>query len=191
MPIPGIYASQISGHLFAPSGAYDSIATTTVGAGGSSSITFSSIPSTYTHLQLRILFRSTRSQTGDYTAMQFNSDTGSNYSYHGLGGDGASTVAFGYATQTFMDVERASAATATSGVFGVAVIDILDYANTSKYKTMRSLGGFDNNGSGEIYLTSGSWQNTNAVNAITLKAQGGTSNFAQYSSFALYGIKSA
>ena len=168
---------------------YESIATVTVGAGGSSAITFSSIPSTYQHLQIRILSRSTRAQTGDYISMQFNSDTGSNYSYHGLGGDGANTVAFGYATQTLMDVERASAATATSGVFGITVVDILDYANTSKYKTMRSLGGFDNNGSGELYLTSGSWQNTNAVNTITLKAQGGTSNFVQYSSFALYGIK--
>lgn len=183
----GIIAS--SGGAAASATSYESIATVTVGAGGSSAITFSSIPSTYQHLQIRILFRSTRAQTGDYTSMQFNSDTGSNYAYHGLGADGANAIGFGYATQTLMDVERASAASATSGVFGVAVVDVLDYANTNKYKTMRSLGGFDNNGSGEIYLTSGLWQNTNAVSTITLKAQGGTSNFAQYSSFALYGIK--
>jgi hypothetical protein len=170
--------------------AYESIATTTLGS-TTGTITFSSIPATYTHLQIRIMSRSTRSQTGDYIAMQFNADTGSNYAYHGIGGDGSAATAFGFATQTFMDVERAAAATATASVFGVSVVDILDYANTNKYKTMRSLGGFDNNGSGEIYLTSGLWQNSNAITSITLKAQGGTSSFVQYSSFALYGIKGA
>jgi hypothetical protein len=168
--------------------AYESIATTTLG-GTTATITFSSIPATYTHLQIRIMSRSTRSQTGDYIAMQFNADTGSNYAYHGLDGNGSAASAFGLATQTFMDVERAAAATATASVFGVSVVDILDYANTNKYKTMRSLGGFDNNGDGSITLTSGLWQNSNAVTSITLKAQGGTSSFVQYSSFALYGIK--
>jgi hypothetical protein len=191
-PILGIYASQISGHLFAPSGAYDSIASTTVGAGGAASITFDLTGvSGYTHLQIRGIARSTRSATSDYIALQLNSDTGSNYAYHGLEGDGSTASAFGLATQTFMDVERASAASATASVFGASVFDILDYANTNKYKTMRNLGGFDNNGSGSIFLTSGLWQNTNAVSTITLKAQGGTSNFAQYSSFALFGIKGA
>ena len=170
--------------------AYESIATTTLG-GTTATITFSSIPATYTHLQIRIMSRSTRSATGDYIAMQFNADTGSNYAYHGLDGNGSSASAFGLATQTFMDVERAAAATATASVFGVSVVDILDYANTNKYKTMRSLGGFDNNGDGSITLTSGLWQNSNAVTSITLKAQGGTSSFVQYSSFALYGIKGA
>ena len=191
MPVLGIIASQMSGHLWAPSGAYDSIATTTVGSGGASSITFSSIPSTYTHLQVRMISRSTRSQTSDYISLQLNSDTGSNYAYHGFGGDGASTVAFGYGTQTFMDIERATASSANANVFGVSVFDISDYTNTNKYKTMRCLGGFDNNGNGEIYLISGLWQNTNAVNTITLKAQAGTSNFAQYTTAALYGIKGA
>jgi len=190
MPVLGIVASQISGHLFAPSGAYDSIATTTLSS-TTGTITFSSIPATYTHLQIRIMSRSTRSQTGDYIAMQFNADTGSNYAYHGITGDGSAASAFGLASQTFMDIERAAAATATASVFGVSVIDILDYANTNKYKTMRCLGGFDNNGSGEIYLTSGLWQNSNAITSITLKAQSGTSSFVQYSSFALYGIKGA
>ena len=183
--ILGIYASSMKGE----SNSYESIATVTVGGGGSSSISFTSIPSTYQHLQVRGIARSTRSQTGDYIALQLNSDTGSNYAYHGLTGDGSTASAYGLATQTFMDVERAAAASATASVFGASVFDILDYANINKYKTMRNLGGFDNNGSGEIYLTSGLWLNTNAVTTITLKVQGGTSNFAQYSSFALYGIK--
>jgi hypothetical protein len=172
-----------------PAGAYESIATITVPSGGAASIQFTGIPQNYAHLQIRGIARSTRSQTGDYIALQLNADTGSNYAYHGLTGNGSTASAFGLATQTFMDVERAAAASATASVFGASVFDILDYANTNKYKTMRNLGGFDNNGSGEIFLTSGLWQNTNAVTTITLKTQGGTSNFAQYSTFALYGIK--
>ena len=81
-PILGIYASQISGHLFAPSGAYDSIATTTVGAGGASSITFSSIPSTYTHLQVRITAKGNRGIVIENAYLTFNGDSGTNYNAH-------------------------------------------------------------------------------------------------------------
>ncbi len=154
----------------AAGGDYESIATVTVGSGGSSSISFTSIPSTYQHLQVRGIARSTRSQTGDYIALQLNSDTGSNYAYHGLTGDGSTASAFGLATQTFMDVERAAAASATASVFGAAVFDILDYANTNKYKTIL-------------------WMNTAAVSSITLITVDGSFNFREYSSFALYGIK--
>ena len=80
--------------------------------------------------------------------------------------------------------------TANSGanMFGSGVIDILDYANTNKYKTVRTLSGDDKNGSGYVVFGSGLWQNTNAVSTITLTNHGAT-NFQQYSSFALYGIK--
>ena len=70
-------------------------------------------------------------------------------------------------------------------IFGTFIVDILDYANTNKYKTMRALDGFDANGSGYAVLWSGNWRSTSAVSTITIT--GGT--FAQYSSFALYGIK--
>jgi hypothetical protein len=72
--------------------------------------------------------------------------------------------------------------------FGAVVIDILDYANTNKYKTIRSLSGTSyNNNNGAVGLFSGSWRNTNAITAITLQAS--AANLAQYSQFALYGIK--
>jgi hypothetical protein len=86
MPILGIMASQISGHLFAPSGAYDSIATTTLSS-PAASITFSSIPATYTHLQIRGIARSTAAAGN--VSIAYNSDTGSNYAGHDLYGDGA------------------------------------------------------------------------------------------------------
>ena len=91
-PILGIYASQITGHLFTPSNSYTSIATATVDSGGASSITFSSIPSTYTHLQIREISRGAAVQTSTNIQMQFNSDTGTNYSDTWLYGNGTSAV---------------------------------------------------------------------------------------------------
>jgi hypothetical protein len=188
-PILGIYASQISGHLFSPSGAYDSIATTTVGAGGSSSVTFSSIPSGYTHLQVRVLGRSNRTgTTTDYLELTFNSDTGANYSLHQLLGDGSTASANSSTSQNYAIVSRISTADSSASMFGGIVLDILDYANTSKYKTTRSLGGTDQNGSGAIYLNSGLWMSASAITSVTVKPSSANS-FVQYSSIALYGIR--
>jgi len=163
-------------------GDFESIATTTVGAGGQATITFSSIPSTYKHLQIRYSAISAGTFSAD-NVVRFNSDSGANYTIHALYGTGATAASVGYASQTFM-----SAGTTPDATYPcVAVIDILDYANTSKYKTMRSLSGVDRNGSGYIFLHSGLWMNTAAISTITITATGG--NYSQYSSFALYGIK--
>ncbi len=185
-PILGIIASGIQNSI-ANASSYESIATVTVGSGGAANIEFTSIPSTYQHLQIRGIGRSTRSATIDDLAIRVNSDTGSNYAYHILRGDGASAIAAAGATQTTGYAGRIAAATATSSVFGVAVIDILDYSNANKYKTIRSLGGSDNNGNGNVEYESNLWMNTNAITSILLYAP--SYNFAQYSSFALYGIK--
>jgi hypothetical protein len=190
-PILGIYASQISGHLFGPTGAYDSIATATVGSGGASSITFSSIPSTYTHLQLRVLARDNRSAAGSNLYIQFNSDSGANYTGHNLYGNGASPSAgFEGTSQTSAPIMRVSTNSIGSSIFAGGVIDILDYANTSKYKTFRSLSGFDDNAvsGGQIYFWSGLWMNSgSAISSLTITPV--TTPIQQYSSFALYGIR--
>ena len=182
--ILGIVAS---GNYPRVTNSFESIATVTVGAGGSSSISFTSIPSTFKHLQVRALARGTGAAVSYAINMRFNSDSATNYNVHGLYGDGASTGAFGVANATVVQIDRIAGAGASSNVFGVFVADVLDYANTNKYKTARILGGFDNNGSGEVDLDSGAWRSTSAINAITLTL--GTGNFAQYSHFALYGIK--
>lgn len=168
--------------------AYDSIATTTVGAGGSSSVTFSSIPATYQHLQLRWIARSDRAAAQDFVDIRFNSDTGANYAAHLLYGDGATASAAAYVSNTSAGVIFMPASTATASVFGTGVMDILDYANTNKYKTTRILGGTDINGSGRIVLGSGVWMNTAAVTTLTIITDN-ASTYSQYSSFALYGIK--
>ena len=175
-PMLGIMASQISGHLV--TGAFDSIATVTVGSGGSSTITFSSIPSTYTHLQIRAIHNDASNSNLKY---QFNGDTAANYDWHQLYGDGASA---GANTSTTDAYGLGSYITAQ---WGVSILDLLDYTNTNKYKTMRNIGGTDNNGSGYVGLQSGLWRNTAAVTQVVLAPTGGS--FVQYSHFALYGVK--
>ena len=135
MPVLGIIASQMSGHLAPPAIlAYDSIATTTVSS-SVSTITFSSIPSGYTHLQIRSIARGTVAQGEMQTFYRFNSDTGTNYAHHFLRADG-STLYGGSGTsiaQASAQI-RYSAANATSGIFGAGVTDILDYKDTSKLR---------------------------------------------------------
>lgn len=194
-PILGIYASQISGHLWAPSGSYDSIATTTVGAGGAASVTFSSIPSTYKHLQIRAISKYvTVSNSDNYGIIQFNSDGNYlNYSAHLLYGDGSTAAATAIITDATypgaVSMDSPFSGAGQTNVFGVQVTDILDYANTNKNKTIRSLSGWDGNGTGWLQFTSGAWLNTAAITSITLSEKNTTRNFAQYTQFALYGIK--
>ena len=168
-------------------GDFESIATTTVGSGGSATISFSSIPATYKHLQLRCLARTDRAATEDQLRITLNSDTGSTYSDHNISGDGASATSSAATSGTYMFLGRSAAASASASMFGVTVIDILDYADTNKYKTVRSLSGVDLNGSGKVSLLSGSWRSTSAVTSIEVTIIG--SSIVQYSHFALYGIK--
>ena len=184
-PILGIWASAQT--AAATIGDYESIASTTVGAGGAANVSFTSISSTYTHLQLRYIVRSTQAATETGINVRLNSDTGSNYAWHYLFGDGASVAASAGATQTSLNFVNVAGANATASSFAVGVLDILDYANTSKYKTLRLLQGWDGNGSGRVNLSSGLWRSTSANNAIEFYPSSG--NWAQYSSFALYGIK--
>lgn len=167
---------------------YESIATQTVGSGGASSITFSSIPSTYTHLQLRAFVRTTRTGGPDILGVRYNSDSGNNYADHLLYGDGSSAQVDKDTTYPQQNVHRISSDADTTGIFSGFVIDILDYTNTNKYTTLRSLGGYDANGSGRIVSNSGLWMNTNAVSSIYLFSVY-SENFKQYSRFSLYGIK--
>lgn len=187
-PILGIIASSITGNLAVDNGAYFPIQSYVVPSGGTATVTFSSIPSTYTHLQIRGIVRSSLASTSAGFIMRANSDSGSNYSAHNLGGSGASTQANAYTSNTYLYImPSAPAASQSSGIFGTLVADILDYSNTNKYKTMRSLCGWDANGSGEIYLSSSQWMSTSAITSLSLLFT--TSNLVQYSSFALYGVK--
>jgi hypothetical protein len=186
MPILGIMASQISGKLWQPDGAYDSLANVTVGAGGVANIDLAGIPNTYKHLQLRFTIRSSASGGSDNIAFQFNNDTAANYSWHYVFGSGSSLAAGGSSSATNIFAMQTTGSTATANAFGIAVVDIFDYANTSKNKTVRSLNGYDLNGSGYVFYQSGLWMNTSAINSIKIIPGTG---FAQYSQVSLYGVK--
>ena len=176
-PILGITASQNYPRI---TNSYESIATTTLGS-ATASVTFSSIPSTYTHLQVRAISRNTSSVDAN-SVLSLN---GNSIGYrHFLFGNG-STAGAGAAANGEGVI---SAPSAFSNVFGAFVMDILDYTNTNKNKTVRVLQGYDENGGGVVAFNSFLYStNTNAITSLTLTSSG--TNFAQYSSFALYGIR--
>ena len=163
--------------------AYESIATVSVGSGGSSSVSFTSIPGIYAHLQIRALIKQSN---GDGAYARLNSDSGNNYTRHRLQGNGSTASAFGETGQNRLNINT----NVGYSDFGVLITDILDYANTNKYKTVRHFTGIDKNGSGAVLLESGLWMDTSAVTSITF-INPNTGNYSQYSHFALYGIKGA
>jgi hypothetical protein len=179
-------STQAGNSIILP-GDYESIATVTVGSGGAANVEFTSIAADWTHLQIRAISKDTTAGTGiELLYLQFNSDTGNNYATHRLEGNGTSASAGANTTTSAIRTGVNTQANSTS-IFAATIIDILDYANTNKYTTTRSLTGADKNGSGEVAIRSGVWMNTNAVTSIKLTSN--VANLAQYSHFALYGIK--
>jgi hypothetical protein len=187
MPIIGRFGSLAGlGSLILPGGAMESIATVTVGSGGASSIEFTSIPGTYQHLQVRGLTKDTVGAASYSCLTQFNGDTtAANYATHILQGNGTTASSAGYTSTggAYTPVNPGSSLT----YFGAFVIDILDYSNTSKNTTIRSMDGHDQNGSGAVRLVSGLWISTAAVTSIKLVA--GNTAFAQHSTAALFGLR--
>jgi hypothetical protein len=183
----GIYASQISGHLWAPNGAMDALATVTVGSTALATITFAGIPQGYRNLEIRAISRCTQAAGGSDMWIRFNGDTGSNYSYHLLQGNGSSAVAASGSSQTYIR-NQSTVDGSYSNIFQASIFTITDYASTSKNKTLRGLTGFDANGDGHIRELSGAWYNSSsAITSIDIIANGTT--FSQYSQFALFGVK--
>jgi len=174
-------------------GSYESIATVT-GNGSASTLTFSSIPSTYVSLQIRAIGRDTNAGTaaGNFL-MTFNSDTGANYSRHNLRGTGATAAASGATGATNINLNAFAWFSGTAAnTFGAAIVDIHNYASTTQNKTVRALLGVNDNGSSgneQITLASAAWFNTAAITTITLVSDG--TAFATGTQFALYGIKGA
>lgn len=182
-----------SGNLTAPGdvdpGAFIPIATTTLST-ATATISFSAIPQNYEHLQIRGIGRSSTATAADVDLrVQFNGDTGNNYSIHYLYGSGSAAAVAATTSNTYTTGGVIIKDGNTANTFCTNVIDILDYANTSKNKTVRVLTGWDANGSGYIYINSGAWFSTAAITSLTLTPWSG--NFMTYSSFALYGIKRA
>lgn len=187
-----VISGLLAGGVAASTTSYESIATVTVGAGGSSSISFSSIPQTFKHLEIRSMAKNTESASyGEPSIASFNGDTTfTNYRHHYLYGSGSAASAGTVQTAGWIgNVIGSSCGATPTSVFAGGVSTILDYTSTNKYKVVRNLSGHDMNGtSGELSFTSGLWLNTSAITSINITCIGGF-NFQQYSSFALYGIK--
>ncbi len=168
------------------------IATTLLGS-SAASVTFSNIPQTYKHLQLRGIARDSRATYGNSgPSFQFNGDTGANYSWHGMQGDGGSATARNGTTQNQMYGNAMAGNGAPANTYGAFIIDILDYSNVYKFKTMRMLDGVDLNGTvagfgGIIELMSGLWMNTAGITSITMAPS--NPNWLTNSRFSLYGIR--
>lgn len=182
--------SSASGSLtLAVPPSYYSIATSN--GGNAASFTFSSIPQTYKHLQIRGIGRTSRASLGDVIYLRCNGDTGSNYRAHVLWTNGTSLSSYDQGASTYMAFDTPLAgSSANTNVFGSFIIDIFDYTSTNKNKVVRILSGYDNNSTtslGQISMCSGLWLNTAAITSLTLPVSFGSLD--SNSSFALYGIK--
>ena len=169
---------------------YTLIASSTVGSGGSATITFSSIPATYTDLKVVFSTRSTSSAESPFNnqRLRFNSDTGNNYSVRGLFGDGGS-VSSGTNSDTSILYNYANANNTTSNTFSNGEIYIPNYTSSNQ-KSVSIDGVVENNATSAFAnFTAGRWTGTAAITTISLTDANGS--FVQYSTAYLYGISNA
>ena len=169
---------------------YEKIATVTVGVGGSSTISFSSIPATYTDLLVKWSARVTDTATDSVqVTLQFNGDTGSNYTRRSLYGDGGAAGSSS-ATTTSMRFGWTSTNGNTANTFGQGEFYIPNYTSSSQ-KSVSADGVAESNAAQFIYagLHAGLWTGTSAINSITLLVP--SWSFVQYSTATLYGIKNS
>jgi len=149
-------------------------------ASNQTSVTFSSIPATYKHLEIR-LFQRKSAGGNDALLMHLNGDfTNGNYAYYSFGGDGTAFV------QSIVD--NAGIGSTRSNGWNTTVITIPDYASTAKVKSYQSLSGSSSQTESCIFYVGTAWDNTSAVNTIRLTVSDGNP-FITGSVFALYGIK--
>ena len=171
-------------------GAYDLLETQIL-TSSAASVTFTGLGSytDYKHLQIRSVQRSTNAIDNiSNVYLRFNSDTGSNYALHWLEGDGSSVSSAAFTSQIRIQIRRALPRDgATANSFGASVIDILDFADSNKYTTIRALGGVNTASNSNIALGSGLWMNTNAITSLELASS--SSDFAIGSRFSLYGVR--
>lgn len=190
------YSSFLAGNAAFNPSKYESIATVTLSS-AASNVEFTSIPNTYKHLQIRWIARGSYNSANNIINLhtQLNGDSSGNYNWHYMQTDGA-TFSAGAATGSMVSVllSYLPAKLYEAGMMGAGVVDILDYTNANKFKTIRSFGGCDTNNTGtekgQLAFTSGTWRSLNAITSIKMAcASDLTSGLEPYTQFALYGIK--
>ncbi len=177
------------GILDFPTGAasdYELLETATITSSSSWSFTgLDTLAADYQHLQLRMVIGRNNASTSNPTQyIRLNNDSGSNYAWHALNGNGSSVTSDNGTTQTYIRLNDSIGGDAAGGIFGAVVLDILDFASTNKNTTVRGLWGTVS-GETDIFLGSGLYQSTSAITQIEqyLTADAGR--------VSLYGIKGA
>lgn len=165
---------------------YEPIATTTLG-GNQSTIVFSSIPTTYTDLRL-IVVGTTNDSNANF-ALRLNGDTGANYGYASVFGNGSSANSFSSTNNTGMFIGAVGTGNSTT-IPTLLIVDIFSYTGSTR-KTVLAGNSFDNNSTGETTRTVSLWKNTSAINSVTLYTAGSTTTFKANTTATLYGIKAA
>jgi hypothetical protein len=165
---------------------YDVISTQTLGT-AAATVTFSSIASTYTDLVLVCSARTVRAATSDNIIVRFNSDSSAIYSATALFADGNGSGSARSTGDTSCFWAYIPAASQTAGIFGTSIMNIMNYSNTTTYKTAISR---SNNTNAQIETTANFYRSTSAISTLTISS-GTASNIAVGSTFTLYGIKAA
>lgn len=179
------YRSMLAGNsAFIPT-SFESIASVTANSG--TAITFNSIPSTYSSLQIR--YQVARDGGNGTLSLRFNGDTGTNYGsgyFTSVGTTRTANNDIGGSRLSYLS----ETGTASSDFKAIGIIDIYDYASTSKVKTIRNISGIQRSvlGSNAITFSTGIWTSTAAITSITFDQSG---DIFGTSIFALYGIKGA
>ena len=159
---------------------YEPIATTTLGT-AAANITFSTIASSWTDLRIVM----TGTADGVSVALRFNSDTGNNYSYTHIKGDGSTASSARGSNDNRLYMTSGQGLSSSIQFF---TADIFSYAGSTN-KTALTSASQDENGSGQTVRTVGLWRNTTAITSVTIAA--GAGSFATGTTATLYGIKNA
>ena len=169
---------------------FTQISQTVLGA-DTATITFSSIPGTYTNLLLTFYARADTVASEESVKMQFNSDTGANYHVQLLAGSGGTASAAEQLNQSYIRLGKAPAASATANYFGASVSMIYSYANTSFFKpvTTHLISVYAaTTGTMDSELEVGHWRNTGAMTQIDITPVTATKKFKTGTTATLYGM---
>ena len=196
--LPSAQVSQLTtGSITLPSAggeffeSFDSISSTTLTTDTSSNIDFTSIPTIYTHLQLRILGKAadTSNVTDGNLRIQFNNDTGANYSSHYMIGksDGSKPAGSNASDTAMYAGKRGNLQTGRTLLYGISVIDILNYQNTNMFKTIRFYASVHGGSIGEVFHGTANWRSASAITSIKITMD--TGNLGTNMTASLYGIR--
>ena len=167
---------------------YTPIATYT-STGSTAQFLFTSIPQTYTDLVLVFYARSTYAITNHQVYMQLNGAS-TNYSNTTMLSDGASATSSRTTGQTGIYPGGLPGASSTAGIFGAQWMQIMNYTNTTTFKTVTTRTSSDTNGAGNTQYSAGLWRSTAAITQIVVQNVDGTT-WVSGSMATLYGITAA